>query len=99
VHVTVLLNQLLGLTVYHIAVELKQNVSLDTEAVASEGAATWSIGTTGTLAMNDLSRVREKVSDLVDAFTNAYLSANPRPTGGPVLSQRPDRRGVRARTR
>ena len=99
VHVNVLLNQLLGLTVYHISVELYQSVSLDTDAVASGGAATWGIATTGTHALSDLSRVHHKVRDLVDEFINAYLSANPRPTGGPVLSQRPDRRGVRARTR
>ena len=49
--------------------------------------------------MNDLSRVREKVRDLIDEFSNAYLSArvNPRPTGGPYESKHPDRRGVRAR--
>src|SRR5215510_4222696 len=35
INVHVLLNQLLGLTVYHIAVALYQSVSLDTGAVAS----------------------------------------------------------------
>src|SRR5262249_6793377 len=85
IHVNVLLNQLLGLTVYNILVGLYQSVSLETGAV-SERASTWSTGTTGILAMNDLSRIREKVRDQVDQFINAYLSVNPRPTGGPAPS-------------
>ena len=89
VNVHVLLNQLLGLTVYHISVALYQAVSLDTGVVASEGGATWYIATMGTLATSDLSRVREHVRDLIDAFSDAYLSVNPRPTGGPVLAPAP----------
>ena len=89
INIHVLLNQLLGLTVYHISVALSQAVSLDTGAVASEGGATWDIATMGTLAMSDLSRVREHVRDLIDAFSDAYLSVNPRPTGGPVLAPTP----------
>ena len=89
INVHVLLNQLLGLTVYHISVALYQSVALDTGAVASERASTWDIATMGTLAMNDLTRVREYVRDLIDAFSDAYLSVNPRPTGGPVLAPAP----------
>ena len=89
INVHVLLNQLLGLTVYHISVALYQAVSLDTGAVAGGGGATWGIATMGSLALNDLARVREQVRALIDEFSNAYLSVNPRPTGGPVLSPAP----------
>ncbi len=67
-----------GIYAYHIELTLEQAVLVPGNEEAALGA-TWSTGTTGMVGKDNLSKaIREDVGDLVDKFSNAYLSMNPK---------------------
>ncbi|MFQ5875317.1 MAG: hypothetical protein ACE5JL_16175 [Dehalococcoidia bacterium] len=69
-----------GSYAYHASLGLKEYVRLERAPSRVELAETWqTLGIIGTVGIQRLHTVvREAVRDMVDAFINAYLAANPK---------------------
>ena len=66
----------IGMLVFNITVELKQQVYLEPN-FSQIRAATWSTGGIGTVNVRNQSTIRNKLGDYIDQFISAYLSGDP----------------------
>ena len=66
----------------HAEVALYQKAYLETGEM-TKVASTWEVSALGMVERANFSPLRDKVSELVDQFINAYLSVNPRSAGSP----------------
>ncbi len=66
-----------GVYAYNIGISVRQAVTLANGDV-SVFASTWDVGGVGATNADQVAEVRDLVKDRVDAFINAWLSANPK---------------------
>jgi hypothetical protein len=76
-----------GLSVYAIAVAFKQNAVLVRDSdLRAIGAATWSVGASGSVDRDHLQQLWDAVDTQIDTFIQAYLSVNPKRSVNPEQS-------------
>jgi hypothetical protein len=73
----VLLDQPLD-AIYHLSVEVRQDVFLTREVSVAAKASTWNTGTLGMVGRTEIQKIRDTTKVMVDTFIKAYLSVNPK---------------------
>jgi hypothetical protein len=86
--------ELSGLYAYAIAVEFKQTAVLVRDSdLRAMGAATWSVGASGSVDRDHLRQIGAAVDAQIDHFITAYRSVNPAPTVDPEPAVNPEPAG------
>ncbi len=63
---------------YNVEVELQQLATMDANPAIKSLVGTWSVNIAGMVNIGTVTALRDRVKNLIDIFTAAYLSVNPK---------------------
>lgn len=81
INITAVISEETGLAALYVSLQVRETVILErNRSLACTEAITWERDRLITIELNRLNEVRQDVKELVDAFINDYLAANPKET-------------------